>query len=459
MRHLLAILLFLYMGVLVSLRAVGRFPAPGPADLAGRIGDPLVRVEGTVSDFPIIRWNQTRFVLQGCAVDSPHCGLAQVTLQFAWPELGYGDHVRLRGWPHRPRPPTRNRPFDEAGYLASKGIYTHLKGWSSAALEWHRPAGPWSLSGCIAEARARFCRFWTERLPEPEASLLIGLTIGGKGILDSATKETCIRAGVYHLVVVSGQNVALLISLGFWLLSTAGFPTRWTLLVALPVMLFYAQLSGAEPPVLRAVAMAVYSLAAFLLRRDPPPLQGLWAGALALLALWPESLFGASFQLSFTATWALMLAWPWVEEQTRRWPQPGRWAAQAVLVSAAIQIGMAPPLAFYFHRLSLSGFAAPIVIFPVAGAAMVAGLALGAIGAVAPAVVPSFAIAGVEKGMTLLWQLIDGLAAWPGAVVEVAAPSRLRLGLYYGALCSILFVIHRRRNHVHPALQLHRDRF
>ena len=96
------------------------------------------------------------------------------------------------------------------------------------------------------EFQQRFRKFWEENLPEKEAALLLGVTMGGRGRLSRELKNACIRAGVYHIMVVSGQNVALLISLVIGLLRLFRVPARHALWVCAGPAIFYAVVVGAD---------------------------------------------------------------------------------------------------------------------------------------------------------------------------------------------------------------------
>src|SRR5207247_8312395 len=127
----------------------------------------------------------------------------------------------------------------------------------------------------------RFQQYWMDRLPFDEAALLSAITLGSRGVLPVSMKEACIRAGVYHILVVSGQKVALLIALGVSFLRFLKVPGRWAFWVAAPLIVLYAGVVGADPPVVRASAMALVVLACLALGRDVPRfyplyLAGFW---------------------------------------------------------------------------------------------------------------------------------------------------------------------------------------
>ena len=295
-----------------------RYPNPGPRDIARQsrtaLGD-----AGRVSSRGGFRSPAVgicaRFVLHARSLSpAGYHGNVAVTLAFPDLPVAPGDHLDVRGWLSTPRSAAGNQTFDELNYWASQNVYALFKVWSPDSVVGYTPVSRWHPLAWTWTLRQKFCAFWQRVLPEEEADLMIGLTIGGRGILTPAFKAQCIRAGVYHIVVISGQNVSVVIALGLALFQWVRWPRHKIWALAIPPILFYAQLTGADPPVLRAAFMAIYTLLSTGLRRDPPRLYSLSITVGIFLLFWPQAVFGASFQLSFAATVALMLGFALIPE-------------------------------------------------------------------------------------------------------------------------------------------------
>jgi|GEM_PF-2005552 len=448
MRYFLPGCVAVYVLVLIVLHLVGRFPSPGQRDIAQLMGTPVVCFEGIVADAPLTRWRQTRFVVHGRSVRPlGFYGNVVVTLAFPRDDIAPGDHVMVRGWLSAPRPPSEKRSFDEVSYWASQRVFTLMKVWSPESLQAYQPVSRWHPQAWTWAVRQRFCAFWKSILPENEADLLLGLTIGGRGILPTEFKTQCIRAGVYHIVVVSGQNVAILITMGLGFFRRLSVPRRWLWALAMGPILFYAQLTGSDPPVMRAAFMASYALLAVGLRRDPPRLYGLSMGAGILLLLWPEALFGASFQLSFAATASLLIGLSYFPRTWRPKNKIGRWLWDACAACIVVHLGIWPVLVFYFHQISLAGFITPFSIYPLAALGMFLGLLLGLIGMVCPALLPAWIIWPVHALMVMLLRSIAWFAQWRYAVWPLQPITLPAYFLYYTVLFGILFWLVRRQRY------------
>src|SRR5262249_39822171 len=108
------------------------------------------------------------------------------------------------------------------------------------------------------------------------------------------------RSGTYHVLVVSGMNVAILAFVVFWLFRRLRLSE--TIASGLTVLLCaaYAFVTDVGPPVWRATLMLAIYLGTRIVYRERSALNALGAAALGLLAVDPKALLGASFQLTFT---------------------------------------------------------------------------------------------------------------------------------------------------------------
>ena len=131
------------------------------------------------------------------------------------PDLPIGSEVRANGMLAQPRP-------WEADYLARFGIREVLRA-GTIAPTGKRRAG---LAGAVDGVRSRAAAALESGTPDAEAALLRGFLLGEDDHIDPATVDDFKRAGLAHLLAVSGDCVMLLALLGAWLLGIAGTPLR-----------------------------------------------------------------------------------------------------------------------------------------------------------------------------------------------------------------------------------------
>ncbi|HEY5976392.1 MAG TPA: ComEC/Rec2 family competence protein, partial [Solirubrobacterales bacterium] len=138
-------------------------------------------------------------------------------------------------------------------------------------------------------------------VPQREAALARGFVLGADEGIDSATEEDFRRAGLSHLLAVSGQNVALLALLAMPILAAFGIPLRLRLVWVLGLIAVYVPLAGAGPSIQRAGVMGALSLIATLAGRPASRLYALAVAATVTLAIDPEIAADVGWQLSFAA--------------------------------------------------------------------------------------------------------------------------------------------------------------
>ena len=149
---------------------------------------------------------------------------------------------------------------------------------------------------------------------------------------------------------------------------------------------FYCTFVGGDVPVLRATVMAAVVLVGRTLDLDGDAANLLGLAALLLLAQRPSSIGDVGFQLSFAATLGLVLLTPPV----MRWMPALPFGAEVALASSlGAQAALGPLLAYHFHRLAPAALLLNLVAVPLSGAVLLAGFAILAASAVAPALVSS----------------------------------------------------------------------
>ena len=224
-----------------------------------------------------------------------------------------GDRVLLEGALRVPDDPG----FAEA--LRHKGIPAQLQ------LQTFTRLGPSSSAFVRATQGARrVVGSSIERVfPAKEAGLLLGLLLGDDSQLDPGLERDFRAAGLSHLLVVSGGNVAMVLA-PVLAASALLRLSRWPkFAVGFGAVAFFTILTGAEPSVLRAGVMACLALVGVLAGRPRTTASILSAAVLGLLVIDPWLVWSVGFQLSVTATAGMVaLASPLAERFGRFVPSP-----------------------------------------------------------------------------------------------------------------------------------------
>lgn len=158
-------------------------------------------------------------------------------------------------------------------------------------------------------ARLRLSRY-VGRWSGQSAAIAAAILIGDRSGLSDDDQRRLQEAGTYHVIAISGGNIAILTTMLLVGMRLAGVPGRAAAAVSVGVLLFYGRLTGASPSVSRAVAAACVYLAGRALDHRGPALNALAVAAVAGVAYSPVVVFDAGFILSFGASLGILAAAP-----------------------------------------------------------------------------------------------------------------------------------------------------
>jgi len=301
----------------------------------------------------------------------------------AEPSCRPGDLVRFRGVLRLPCPARNPGGFDERRYLAARGVRYVARAVGTGGVRVVR-RGARRTRAALAALRDRFTSTAERALPPGHAALLRGLVLGDRSHIPQETADAFVDAGVCHVLAVSGLHVGYVAALAGAIVRGARLPPAPGVALCLFVLGSYTLLTGGRPSVVRAATMTGAALCAPAVGRRPDPLNLLGLAALALLVVSPGCLWDAGFHLSFAATAGILVAAPFLRRTAvldRLPPALGN----ALAVGAAAHAATAPLVAYHFGRVSVVGVAANLVAVPVAGGAVLLGLAAMVVGCVWPA--------------------------------------------------------------------------
>lgn len=230
------------------------------------------------------------------------------------------------------------------------------------------------LRGRAAALRARALGVLERTLPPgTERGLVRAMVLGDRSEIDAATEEAFKASGTYHVLALSGAQVALLGALVAAALRRcrAG---PWVEAVLTSTAIFaYAGFVGAGVPVTRAALVAALVLAARALELDADARNLLGAALIALLALAPSSARDVGLQLSFGATLGILAL---VGPLTLGVPRLPLRLELLLAASVAAQCAIAPLLAGHFHRLAPAAVLLNLAAVPLSSAVLLAGFAV-----------------------------------------------------------------------------------
>jgi competence protein ComEC len=276
--------------------------------------------------------------------------------------------------------------FDERTWLRRHGVHVVLR-----ADRWRVVGRRGGLGGVADALRAWLGRSVAPRLHGERRAIVEGVVLGDEQALSEGLRQRFRASGLYHLLAVSGQNVALVAGGALALAWLVGLPRWLGQLCALVSIVGYVLAVGAQPSVIRAGVAGALVSAAWLAARPADRWYFLLLGALALLAWNPYSLVDPGFQLSFVAVAAIFVLAPRLSRRLEGYPLPRKLAA-ILAVSTACGLATAPVLWFQFH-------AVPLLTVPANALA-------------APAVPPLLGLAFASAASGLLFPPVATALAW-----------------------------------------------
>ncbi len=468
--------------------AEGNVQADGPGEEHQRVDVETEKVESAA------RASETR-----CGVrlniysrmeesDSP-----QITSASAMPLFHYGQRILFPATLLAPRNYRNPGAFDYASYLRDKGIVATASAKYDAIQVLPGFSGSRVMLGLARVHRSiidKVHALW----PEHVAGLMDAIVIGEESFIDRPERVDFQRSGAYHVLVVSGMNVSILAMFTLWALRRVGLSEVAASGCAIVLIFAYAVLTNIGPPVWRAALMFAVYLATRLLYRDRAMLNALGAAALALLIVEPEALFGASFQMTFLCVGLVAgVGVPLLERTIEPFSRglrnldalaydrslqprvtqfrldlrlllnrlgalvPGRIPRvlflaglriifgflELIVISAVLQVGLALPMAYYFHRATSVAMPANLLVVPFLQLLMPAAVLAIGVSYVSlwlakiPAAIAGFALEGIAG--TVKW--LGGLRL---ADVRVATPDIAAI-VFAGLAIFICAALMRRR--------------
>jgi len=297
-----------------------------------------------------------------------------------FPNYHYGDRLRVIGKPEAP--PTFKtgevgRTFDYPNYLAVRQIGIIIYRPKIERLEGR---GGSLLIAKLFELKKAFIYRLDQVLPEPAASLLSGLVVGGKRSLGEVWQERLRYAGLIHLVVLSGYNLTIVGAAFASFFTTLRFRRSFALSGAVIAITLFSIMVGGGASVFRAAIMALIAILARLTGRLYEAGRALAVAIMVMVAINPLILvYDVGFQLSCLATLGLIYGSPLVEKWLKFIPL--RFGLRSTITTTvAAQLAVLPWLLWAMGQVSPFALLANTLVVPIVPFAMLVAALIGFLG-------------------------------------------------------------------------------
>lgn len=283
-------------------------------------------------------------------------------------EVQYGDVVEAEGRLQTPEPfaAELGRFFPYDGYLAARGVTQSMFYPELAVIE---RGGGNPIIRALLENKAAFMERIERIIPEPQVGLAEGLLLGVKRAMSDETLADFRTTGIIHIVVLSGFNVMLVVAFVQFVFG-AFLPLKPRVLASFVAIIAFAITVGLTATVTRASLMASLLLVAQYLGRTYDALRGLFLAGVAMIAFNPYLLvYDIGFQLSFVATWGLILVAPHLEVLFATSPLTVK-GRSYVVATIATQIAVIPLLLYHIGEFSTVSPVVNLLVLPFVAGAM-----------------------------------------------------------------------------------------
>ena len=286
-------------------------------------------------------------------------------------------------------------------------------------------------------------------LEGPQHVLAQALALGGHySELGEDTMKDFSYTGLIHILSISGSHIALLLALVYGLGRLIKLKKRTSLIIGILVACMYCGVVGGDAPVVRATMMSILMCMAYVKGRLYQAKQALCICAILCVIYDPFSLFDVSFQLSFGATYGLLI-WGKVLYERIQWLP--RWLKMPLVLCVSAQLLILPLQLYYFHYISIASLLAACIVAPLLDISIVLIFVSTLVSYVLP--------------ISLLWSLVDVLLRISLYLNHVLgrSDSLLWLGMMHPYCAYIYYVIlalftyfltHRKRYTVHIVISL-----
>lgn len=355
------------------------------------IGQKDIAIKGKINEMPRRYPSKTYLFVDVESVYSdnqwmPSEGKVRVAVANNCPLMYFGDEAIIETKLKAPGKYSNPGAFDYRKYLAAQGVYVTGYVFNGAGIKITRYRG-WGVRRWIQNLREKFSRRVVGiGSNSPASDVLRALVIGDRWAVSKRLNDNYSRAGVAHILSVSGLHLSIIAMLFytviFWLLKRSEKlmltieVKRVAAILALIPMAVYTELAGAETPALRSAIMVAVLLTAWAINRLSDLPSSIAGAAIAILVIWPGALIEAEFILSFAAVIVIASIIPTMQF---RFPIPDRLKGISylqkfkrsiifiILVGTAIFFAITPIISSMFHNLQYLSPFTNLIFIPIFG--------------------------------------------------------------------------------------------
>ena len=368
-------------------------------------------------------------------------------------KLKYGDMIFISGLFEHATTRRNYKGFDYSQYLKTKNIYGICKT-DVNSLKVLKENSCFVTNMWINKLRNALKNNLRTLLPSDTASIAIALFLGDSSLIEDTQKQTFSNASLSHVLAISGMHVTYVIVGCSWILNR--FDKRKSKYVFIVFLIFFAQLAGGSPSVIRAVIMSSIMIASKIFYRKSDVINNISISCLIILIMNPYNILNLGFQLSFLGTLGIVLFNKKIEEylddlhfdkyklsnknkkHNKNKSTNLKKLKSLIITSISANILILPILIYNFNIFSVTFLFSNILISPILGIIFLIGYITVIISVVSIKIAIPFA-----KFLDILIKIFNYIAIFSSNIeitrVLVTTPNIITVVLYYIAIIYFFY--------------------
>jgi len=294
----------------------------------------------------------------------------------------------------------------------------------------------------ILERIRRYCAEKIDASGAAHTGVIKALTIGDTTGLNDTTKDLFLQTGTSHILSISGSHFAVITGIVFFIVTfllrfnlrsrQKGTDRQYAALITIPFAIAFMFISGSSLPTVRATITIVVYMLAIIFDRSRHIENGLFLSALAILTIYPFSLFSPSFQLTFICVLFIILVSKACGQRLARLPGFLRWLLSMILITITTTAGTLPVVLYHFYGFNPLSAIHNLISIPLL---CIIATPLSLVGIIAPFGDYILGLSGSIIGFTIA--ILDKIN-W-GYIYPVIRPSLSEAIVYLIAAVSLLY--------------------
>lgn len=313
-------------------------------------------------------------------IDGEKCsGRIRITVK-SKKRFEYGQRIKSYGYLYYPDSPHNPSEFDYRSWLTRRDIYGVMTIYSNKNIKVTGKGKSNILISKVALPIKRSIeRSIDEHIGGNQGAFLKGIIIRQRGLIPKQVQEYFKNTGTIHILAVSGLHVGIIATIIFMLLSILRIRSMPRAIITSLFLILYCFIVDLQVPVIRATIMFIIGMIALSCERETDMFNIIACAGLFNLFINPQTLFDASFQMSFIAVLSIVYLYPKIYPQLFGLLKNRsliKSIAQLFTVSLCAQMGVGIITAYYFFRVPIISIIANLFVIPLTGLSITLGFCI-----------------------------------------------------------------------------------